>query len=144
MHLLIPFDIVPIDSLVPQSAFGVAPVSERAIRYAFDVYGKTGALRVTAVHFATDTIDLEENMGAAQMRTIADEMGVDADVTIHSVQDVGSMAELREEILEFVAGSDVETVVMGYEESSFDEAVFSGSTPERLLEERDVPVVLVP
>jgi nucleotide-binding universal stress UspA family protein len=144
MHLLIAFDVVPIDSQVPQSALGVAPASERAIRYAFDVYGGQDDLEVTAVHFATDTIDLEENMGAAEMRAIADEMGVTVDVSIHSVQDVASMEALRQEILDLVAETDVEAVVMGYEDQSFADAVFSGSTPERLLEERGVPVVLVP
>jgi nucleotide-binding universal stress UspA family protein len=38
----------------------------------------------------------------------------------------------------------VDTVVMGYEDGSFDDAIFAGSTPQRLLEEQHVPVVLVP
>lgn len=144
MHLLIPFDIVPVDSRVPQNALGVAPASERAIRYAFETYGRHDDLRVTAVQLSTDTIDLEENIGAAEMRAIADDLGVTADVSVHSVQDVDSMAALRQEILDLVAGGAVDTVVIGYEEQSFGEAVFSGSTPERILEERDTPVVLVP
>jgi nucleotide-binding universal stress UspA family protein len=144
MHLLIPFDLVPTDSQVPQDAFGVAPASERAIRYAFETYGCHGDLRVTAVHLATDTIDLEENLGAADMRAIADDLGVDAEVSVHSVQGVDSMASLQQEVLDLVETTDVETVVVGYEEDSFADAVFSGSTPERVLEEQNTPVVLVP
>jgi nucleotide-binding universal stress UspA family protein len=144
MNLLIPFDIVPTDSQVPQDAFGVAPASERAVRYAFETYGRHDDLRVTAVHLSTDTIGLEENIGAAEMRAIADELGVDSEISVHSVQGVDSMADLRREVLELVETTDVETVVMGYEEESFADAVFSGSTPERVLEEQNIPVVLVP
>jgi hypothetical protein len=44
MDLLLPFDIVPVDSRVPQGALGVAPTSERAIRYALGVFsGSTPA-----------------------------------------------------------------------------------------------------
>ena len=144
MNLLIPFDIVPTDSQVPQDAFGVAPASERAVRHAFETYGRHDDLRVTAVHLSTDTIGLEENIGAAEMRAIADELGVDPEISVHSVQGVDSMADLRREVIELVETTDVETVVMGYEEESFTDAVFSGSTPERVLEEQHIPVVLVP
>ncbi len=144
MNLLIPFDIVPIESQVPQDAFGVAPASERATRYAFETFGRHDDLRVTAVHLATDTIDLEENLGAAEMRAIADDLGVDAEVSVHSVQGIDSIEELQREVLDLVETADIETVVLGYEEDSFADAVFSGSTPERILEERDTPVVLVP
>lgn len=144
MHLLIPFDIVPTDSRVPQDAFGVAPASERAIRYAFETYGREDDLRVTAVHLSTDAIDLEENLGAAEIRAIADESGVTAEVSIHSVRGAGSIEELQREVLDLIETADVETVVMGYEEDSFADAVFAGSTPERILAERNVPVVLVP
>lgn len=144
MHLLIPFDITPTDSRVPQDAFGVAPASERAIRYAFETYGRHEELRVTAVHLSTDAIDLEENLGAAEIRAIADELGVDAQVSIHSVRDVDSIDALQQSVLDLVETTDVEAVVMGYEEDSFADAVFSGSTPERILEERATPVVLVP
>ncbi|RLM90117.1 hypothetical protein D3D02_04875 [Halobellus sp. Atlit-38R] len=144
MHLLLPFDIVPVETQVPQSAFGVTPASERAVRYAFDVFGGRGDLQVTAVELSTETISLEENLGVAEVRSIADEEGVDADVSKHSVTDVGSMAALLREILDIVERGDVDTVVMGYEDGSFADAAFSGSTPDRILEERSVPVVLVP
>jgi len=94
MHLLIPFDLVPTDSRVPQDAFDVAPASERAIRYAFETYGDAAGLEVTTVHLRTDTIDLEENLGAADVRSIADELGVSVDVSIHSVRDLDSLEAL--------------------------------------------------
>lgn len=143
MHMLIPFDLVPVDSRVPQDAFDVGPASERAIRYAFETYGDA-ALEVTAVHLRTDTIDLEENLGAAEIRSIADELGVSAEVSIHSVRDADSLEALQSAVLEFIGASDVDTVVVGYESDSFDDVVFSGSTPTRILDECAVPVVLVP
>jgi nucleotide-binding universal stress UspA family protein len=144
MHLLIPFDIVPTESRVPQDAFGVAPASERAIRYAFETHGRHGDLRVTAVTLSTDAIELEENLGAADIRSIADELGVDADISIHSVQDADSIEALQREVLDLIETNDIEAVVMGYEEDTFADAVFAGSTPERVLEEQATPVVLVP
>ena len=144
MNLLIPFDIVPTESQVPQDAFGVAPASERAIRYAFGTYGRTDDLQVTAVNLATDTIDLEENLGAAEMRAIADTLEVDVEIAVHSMQGVDSIEALQREVLDLVDTADIDTVVMGYEEDSFADAVFLGSTPERLLEEQHTPVVLVP
>ncbi|RLM59683.1 universal stress protein [Halobellus sp. Atlit-31R] len=144
MHLLLPFDIVPVESQVPQSAFGVTPASERAVRYAFDVFGGRDGLEVTAIELSTETISLEENLGVAEIRSIATEVGVDADVAKHSVIGVDSMAALRAEILDVVDSEDVDTVVMGYRDGSFADAAFSGSTPERILETRGVPVVLVP
>ncbi|MBB6644859.1 universal stress protein [Halobellus ruber] len=144
MHLLIPFDIVPTDSRVPQDAFGVAPASERAIRYAFETYGRHDELRVTAVSLSTDAIDLEENLGAADIRSIADELDVNAEVSVHSVQDADSIEALQREVLDLIGTDGVDAVVMGYEEDTFADAVFAGSTPERVLEERATPVVLVP
>ncbi|WP_311172051.1 universal stress protein [Halobellus ordinarius] len=144
MRLLIPFDIVPVETQVPQSAFGVAPASERAVRYALEIFGDHDDLEIIAVQLTADTIDLEENMGVAEMRKIADELGANAEISMHSVQDLESMADLRQEILDIVAQEDIETVVMGYEEDSFADAMFTGSTPEQILEERKTPVVLVP
>ena len=144
MHLLIPFDLVATDSRVPQDAFDVDPASERAIRYAFETYGDAAALEVTAIHLRTDTIDLEENLGAAEIQSIADELDVSVDISIHSVRDADSLEALQSAVLEFIDSSDVDTVVVGYESDSFDDVVFSGSTPARILDECAVPVVLVP
>uniref|UniRef100_UPI0025E672EC alpha-hydroxy-acid oxidizing protein n=1 Tax=uncultured Halovibrio sp. TaxID=985049 RepID=UPI0025E672EC len=63
MHLLLPFDIVPVESRVPQSAFGVSPTSERAVRYAFEVFGRHDDLSVTAVELSAETISLEDYVG---------------------------------------------------------------------------------
>ncbi|MFB6250113.1 MAG: universal stress protein [Halobellus sp.] len=144
MHLLLPFDIVPVESRVPQSTFGVSPTSERAVRYAFEVFGDQDDLRVTAVELSAETISLQENLGVADIRSLAAEQGVDAEIRQHSVTEISSMASLRQEILGIVEADDVDTVVVGYEEASFDDAAFTGSTIERVLEERGVPVVLVP
>jgi nucleotide-binding universal stress UspA family protein len=144
MHLLLPFDIVAVESRVPQSAFGVSPTSERAVRYAFEVFGRHDDLSVTAVELSAESISLEENLGMADIRSIATELDADAEVSQYSVTDVDSMASLRRAILNIVEAEGVDTVVMGYGSESFADTAFSGSTPARILEDRDVPVVLVP
>lgn len=144
MHVLIPFDIVPVESRVPQSAFGFAPVSKNAVKYALDVYGTDGDLRITAAQLSTDTISLEENIGAAKIRSLADEMNVSVTVEIHSMQNVDSQAAIRDEIAKIVEREDIDTVVMGYGEDPFAEAEFQRSTAHAVLQNHDTPVVLVP
>ena len=144
MNLMIPLEIVPTASRVPQDAFGVAPASERAARYAFGAYGRTDDLQVTVLNLAIDAIDLEGNLGAAEMRAIADIMDVDVEIFIHPMQDVDSTEGLQQEVVDLIDTASIDTVVMGYEEGSFADAVFSGSMPDRLLEEQHTPVVLVP
>lgn len=144
MHILLPFDIVPVDSQVPQSAFGFTPTSERAVTYALETFGARDGLEVTAIHLSADSIDLEENIGAADIRRLADDLGVSVEVSIESVTDVGSMSEVRQRIVSIVEGSDVDTVVIGYTEDSFIGSVFSDSTPQQILEQEHCPVVFVP
>ncbi|OYR42209.1 hypothetical protein DJ82_03115 [Halorubrum sp. Ib24] len=144
MHVLLPFDIVPVDSRVPQSAFGFSPTSERAVNYALETFGTHDQLEVTAIHLSADSIDLEENIGAADIRRLAEELDVSVEVSIESVTDVGSMAEVRQRILSIVERSDIDTVVIGYTEDSFIDSVFSDSTPQQILEQEHCPVVFVP
>ena len=144
MHILLPFDIVPVDSQVPQSAFGFSPSSERVVEYALDAYGAHDGLEVTAIHLSADSIDLEENIGAVDIERMADERDADVDVRVESVTDVESMGEIRQKMLDVVEGSDIDTAVIGYAEESFLDSVFSESTPQRILEEHDCPVVFVP
>ena len=144
MHILLPFDIVPVESQVPQSAFGFSPTSERAVKYALETYGAHDPLEVTAIHLSADSIDLEENIGATDIRRLADELNVSAEVMIESVTDVESMSEVRQKILTIVRESDIDTVVIGYTEDSFIDSVFSDSTPQQILEREDCPVVFVP
>lgn len=144
MHILLAFDIVPVDSQVPQSAFGFSPSSERAVNYALEAYGAHDQLDVTAIHLSADSIDLEENIGAADIRRRAEELDVTVDVTIESVTDVESMTEVRRRVLNIVEQSDIDTVVIGYTEKSFLDSVFSSSTPNQILEREACPVVFVP
>ena len=144
MHILLPFDIVPVDSRVPQSAFGFSPSSERAVEYALAVYGAHDPLEVTAIHLSADSIDLEENIGAADIEKLADDLGVSVEVSIESVTDVTSMGEIRQKMLDIVQSSDIDAVVIGYTEDSFTDSVFSNSTPHQILEREECPVVFVP
>ena len=144
MHVLLPFNIVPVESQVPQSAFGFSPSSERVVEYTLATYGGHDQLEVTAIHLSADSIDLEENIGAADIERLADDMDVSVDVTVESVTDAGSMSEIRQRMLEVVRESDIDTVVIGYTEESFMDTVFSDSTPQQILEREECPVVLVP
>jgi nucleotide-binding universal stress UspA family protein len=144
MHILIPFDIVPVDSQVPQSAFGFSPSSERVVEYALEAYGGHDHLDVTAIQLSTNSISLEENIGAADIRALADDFGVSVDVTIESVQDAESMSEIRRKMLGIVEQSDIDTVLVGYAEDAFADSIFSQSTPQQILEREECPVVFVP
>ncbi|GAB7091316.1 hypothetical protein JCM18237_15870 [Halorubrum luteum] len=142
MHVLLPFDIVP--EARRSEPFGVAPASERAVTYAIDVLGNDQELEITAVHLSTDSINIEENIGAARIRKMAESHGVDAEVRTQSIADADTMADLREAIVRIVERETVDTVVMGYDEDAFDIASFEGSTPDRILADEETPVVLVP
>jgi nucleotide-binding universal stress UspA family protein len=141
MHVLVPFDIVPVSRRVP---FGVAPASERAVRYATRVFGPHDGVRITAVHLSSAAGDLPENVGVSEIRRIADEQGVPVEANVRSLGDATSMAAIRAGILDIVEESGVDAVVMGYEEKSFVEELFEDSTASRVLEDHGVPVTLVP
>jgi nucleotide-binding universal stress UspA family protein len=141
MHVLVPFDIVPVSRRVP---FGVAPPSERAVRYAASVFGPQDDAQITAVHLATDVGDVSETIGRGEIERVAQEEGVPVEVSVRSLEGADSMAAIRTGILDIVAESGVDAVVMGYEEKSFVEELFHESTASRVLEDHGVPVTLVP
>jgi nucleotide-binding universal stress UspA family protein len=144
MHILLPFDIVPVDSRVPQSAFGFSPSSDRAVRYALEAFGTHEPLEVTAIHLSADSIDLEENIGKADIERLAADLDVSVEPRIESVTDITSMSEVRQKIIDIVEEADIDTVVIGYTEDSFQKSVFSNSTPQQILEREACPVVFVP
>ena len=74
---------------------------------------------------ATDTIDLGENLGAAEVQTIADDLEVGSEV---SVPGVDSVTELQRGVPDLVGTGDIETVVLRYEADSFAGTVLLGST----------------
>jgi nucleotide-binding universal stress UspA family protein len=141
MHVLVPFDVVPVSRRVP---LGVAPPSERAVRYAARVFGPREGARITAVHLAREGEEMPENIGRGEIEGIAEEEGVPVEATVRSLGEADSMAAIRAGILDIVAESGVDAVVMGYEEKSFVEELFHESTASRVLEEYGVPVTLVP
>jgi nucleotide-binding universal stress UspA family protein len=141
MHVLVPFDIVPVSNRVP---FGVAPASERAFRHAVTVYGPQADARITAVHLLTEDDDTPSNIGKAKIEAIAGEYDVSVDVRVTELERTGSMDAIRSGILDIVANTDVDAVVMGYEEKSFVDEVFHESTANRVLETQEIPVTLVP
>jgi nucleotide-binding universal stress UspA family protein len=141
MHVLIPFDIVPVSRRVP---FGVAPASERAVRYAIDVFGPRGDTEITAIHLTSDEGALPENIGTSEIERMAREQDIPVETDVHVLEQTGSMDAIRAGILDIVDSEDIDAVVMGYEEKSFVEEVFHESTANRILERHDIPVTLVP
>lgn len=141
MHVLIPFDIVPVSGRVP---FGVAPASERAVRYALSVFGPHPESRITAVHLGEDATDTPNEIARSEIESLAEEEGVSIDAAIRELDEGESMEAIRQGILDIVEAEAVDTVVMGYEKKSFVDELFQESTANRVLETQDVPVVLVP
>jgi nucleotide-binding universal stress UspA family protein len=141
VHVLIPFDIVPVSKHVP---FGVAPASERAVTYAIEVFGQQDDASITAVNLSAPDDDLPADIGASEIQAIADDHGVAVSTETRSLQNADSMDAIRRAILDIVETEDVDAVVMGYEEKSFVDEVFHESTANRILETHDVPVTLVP
>ena len=144
MNLLLPFDIVPTASRVPQDAFGVAPASERAVRYAFGAYGRTDDLQVTVLNLAIDAIDLEGNLGAAEIRAIAAILDLDVEICLHPMPVLDSTVWLLQEVLDLIDTVSIDPLVMLSVEGSFVDAVFSAGMPARLLADQQTPVPLVP
>lgn len=141
MHVLIPFDIVPVSKRVP---FGVAPVSERAVRYALDAFGPHEGVRITAVHLTSPDDEFPADIGASEIESLAADYDVSVTCDIRTLEDTSSMEAIRRGILDILDETDVDVVVMGYEEKSFIESMFRGSTADRVLENYDIPVTLVP
>ncbi len=141
MHVLIPFDIVPVSERVP---FGVAPASERAVRYALDAFGPHDDVQVTAVHLARSGDELPGTIGASEIEAMAAEGDVDVETDVRTIEGADSMAAIRAGILDILEETDVDVVVMGYEEKSFVDSVFQDSTANRVLKSHGVPVTLVP
>jgi len=141
MHVLIPFDIVPVSKRVP---FGVAPASEHAMRYAIETFGPHEDARVTAVHLASDDDGLPGTIGASEIESMATRHDVDVETNVRTAENAGSMDAIRTGILEIIEETDVDIVVMGYEEKSFVDSVFHDSTASRVLESHGIPVTLVP
>jgi nucleotide-binding universal stress UspA family protein len=141
MHVLIPFDIVPVSKRVP---FGVAPASEHAMRYAIEAFGPHEDVRITAVHLAGADDELPGSIGASEIETMAAEHDVSVDTDVRTVENADSMDAIRAGILGIVEETDVDVVVMGYEEKSFVDSVFHDSTASRVLDAHGIPVTLVP
>jgi nucleotide-binding universal stress UspA family protein len=130
MHILIPFD--------------VAPVSERAARYAVSSFGGLDDLRITAVHLTEGDESVSEGTVADTIESLGEEEGVEVSAEIIHMEGAESREKVREAVYRIARETDIDTVVMGYEQKSVFDDVFGESTAERILENLDVPVVLVP
>ncbi|MDZ7687994.1 MAG: universal stress protein [Halobacteriales archaeon] len=131
MHVLIPF--------------GLSSSSKRAAHYAVSTFGPRGDLSMTVVHLT------EEGKGPSEdaiENTVLEEYDgeyeIDLNVEIRSFDDELSKEMVRRSIRDITEEMEFDTVVMGYEQKSFFDELLNETTAERLLDERGVPVVLVP
>lgn len=129
MHVIIPF--------------GLSSASKRAARYAVSTFGPRGDVTITVVHLKEKGKGPTEEDIANTVLSDA-EYEVDLNVDIRSFEDELSREKIRESIYDITGEGDFDTVVMGYEQKSFFDEMLNETTAERLLEERDLPVVLVP
>jgi nucleotide-binding universal stress UspA family protein len=130
MHVLIPFD--------------VAPVSERAARYAVSAFGGRDDLRITAVHLTEGERSISEETVADTIESLGEEENIETSAEVIHMEGAASKEKVRDAVYRIARETDVDTVVMGYEQKSVFDDVFGESTAERILENLDTPVVLVP
>ncbi|MFW5984101.1 MAG: hypothetical protein ACOCRA_02775, partial [Halobacteria archaeon] len=84
MHVLIPFD--------------VAPVSERAARYAVSSFGALDDLRITAVHLTEGDRSISEETVADTIESLGDDEGVDVSAEIIHMEGAASKEKVRESV----------------------------------------------
>lgn len=137
MRVLVPFD--------------VASPGERAARYAVSNFGPRGDASITAVHLTEESLAEEdkrpsEDAIASVIESFEDEyeVNVELDVLIRTVEGDFTKEKVRRNICEMTDEVGADTVVMGYEEKTFFDELLNESTAERILEDSEVPVVLVP
>lgn len=137
MRVLVPFD--------------VASPGERAARYAVSSFGPRGDTRITAVHLTEESLADEnkrpsEKTIASVIESFEEEYGVEVelDVIIRTLDGEFSKEKVRTNICRITDEVGADTVVMGYEEKTFFDDLLNESTAERILEDSEVPVVLVP
>jgi nucleotide-binding universal stress UspA family protein len=130
MHILIPFD--------------VGPVSELAARYAVSNFGARDDVHITAVHLTEGEKSVSEETVADNIESLGEEHGVEINAEILSMEEADSKENVRKTVYRIADETDIDTVVMGYEQKSVFDEVFHESTADRILENLDIPVVLVP
>lgn len=123
--------------------FGLTSASKRAAEYAVSTFGPRGDVSITVVHLTEEgkgpsEEDIESTVDSAA------EHDVELNVDIRSFEDELSREKIRRSIYDITEEVEFDTVVMGYEQKSFFDDLLNDTTAERLLEERNLPVVLVP
>lgn len=123
--------------------FGLTSASKRAAEYAVSTFGPRGDVSITIVHLTEEgkgpsEEDIESTVDSAA------EHDVELNVDIRRYEDELSREKIRKSIYDITEEIEFDTVVMGYEQKSFFDDLLNDTTAERLLEERNLPVVLVP
>jgi nucleotide-binding universal stress UspA family protein len=123
--------------------FGLTSASKRAAEYAVSTFGPSGDVSITVVHLTEEGKGPSEEEIANTVMSDA-EHDIELNVDIRSYDDELSKEKVRRSIYDITEENDFDTVVMGYEQKSFFDDLLNETTAERLLEERNLPVVLVP
>lgn len=129
MHVLVPF--------------GLSPASKRAAGYAVSTFGPRDDVSITVVHLAEEGKGPSEEAIENSIESEEKE-DVDLSVDIRRFDEELSKEKIRRIIRDITSEMEFDTVVMGYEQKSFFDDMLNETTAERLLEDRGVPVVLVP
>jgi len=123
--------------------FGLTSASKRAAEYAVSTFGPRDDVSVTVVHLTEEGKGPSEEEIANTVMSDA-EYDIELNVEIRSYDDELSKEKIRGSIYDITDEEDFDTVVMGYQQKSFFDDLLNETTAERLLEERGLPVVLVP
>jgi len=123
--------------------FGLTSASKRAAEYAVSTFGPRGDVSITIVHLTEEGKGPSEEDIEGTVDSAA-EHDVELNVDIRRYEDELSREKIRRSIYDLTEETEFDTVVMGYEQKSFFDDLLNDTTAERLLEERNLPVVLVP
>ena len=123
--------------------FGLTSASKRAAEYAVSTFGPRGDVSITIVHLTEEGKGPSEEDIEGTVDSAA-EHDVELNVDIRRYEDELSREKIRKSIYDITEEIEFDTVVMGYEQKSFFDDLLNDTTAERLLEERNLPVVLVP
>jgi len=124
--------------------------SRRALRFAVEQAADTDAT-IDAVHVVDDEADDRDPEAIEQVETTVDEVleaaGADVPVEVHVLEadkDYKPATRAGVRILEFVREHDHDAVYLGNEHTGTAERMIVGSVSGTVIEDRSVPVVLVP
>ncbi|MCU4752835.1 universal stress protein [Halobacteria archaeon AArc-curdl1] len=130
MNILVPFDI--------------QPVSERAVRATLELFGDREDVHVVATHISDAKAD-PARIAANEIESLGDNYEASVEAEVRLIEgDPSSKAVIRKAITDIVESEEIDLVILGYESKSLFDRVLESDTTERLLQNHEIPVLLVP